>query len=140
MDLTMAAAGVRGVALEAPADGGIELAVTSDAMMVRTSSAAVSGSDGGGNLAAGEAEVTRLRLGLEGRWRGLAFGGHELTPSAEIGLRHDGGDAETGFGADIGAGLAWSHAGSGIAAEVSARGLLTHEAGDREADTDPDLP
>ena len=129
MDLMMAAAGVRGVALEAPADGGIELAVTSDAMMVRTSSAAVSGSDGGGNLAAGEAEVTRLRLGLEGSWRGLAFGGHELTPSAEIGLRHDGGDAETGFGADIGAGLAWSHAGSGIAAEVSARGLLTHEAG-----------
>ena len=28
-----------------------------------------------------------------------------LTPGLELGVRHDGGDAETGFGADIGAGL-----------------------------------
>ena len=50
-------------------------------------------------------------------------------PSFEIGVRHDGGDAETGYGADIGAGLAWSDPNSGIEAEVQARGLLTHEAG-----------
>ena len=30
------------------------------------------------------------------------------TGSFEIGVRHDGGDAETGCGADIGAGLAWT--------------------------------
>ena len=100
----MAALGVRGVAVEAPADGGFELAGTSDAMVVRTSSEKTSG------LEAATADVTRLRLGLEGSWRGLAFGGHELTPSLEVGIRRDGGDAETGFGADIGAGLAWSHA------------------------------
>ena len=51
-------------------------------------------------------------------------------PSVEIGVRHDGGDAETGFGADIGAGLAWSDPASGIAAEVRGRGLLTHADGD----------
>ena len=122
MNLMMAALGVRGVAIEAPSDGGFELAGTSDAMVVRTSSEKTSG------LEAATGDVTRLRLGLEGVWRGLAFGGHELEPSLEIGIRHDGGDAETGFGADIGAGLAWSHANSGVSAEVSARGLLTHAA------------
>ena len=122
MELTMAVVGVRGVAVEAPAEGGFELAGTSDAMVVRTSSEKTAG------LEAATADATRLRLGLEGSWRGLAFGGHELTPSLEVGIRHDGGDAETGFGADIGAGLAWSHAKSGVSAEVSARGLLTHAA------------
>lgn len=38
-------------------------------------------------------------------------------------------NAETGFGLDIGGGLTWSDPASGIQAEVSARGLLTHEAG-----------
>ena len=123
MELMMAALGVRGVAVEAPSDGGFELAGTSDAMVVRTSSEKTS------RLEAATAGVTRVRLGLEGSWRGLAFGGHELTPSLEVGIRHDDGDAETGFGADIGPGLAWSHAKSGISAEVSARGLLTHAAG-----------
>ena len=47
-------------------------------------------------------------------------------PRLEIGVRHDGGDAETGFGFDIGGGAAWSDRASGIVAEVSGRGLLTH--------------
>ena len=51
-----------------------------------------------------------------------------LTPSAEIGLRRDDGDAETGFGADIGAGIAWVDAQSGLGAELRGRGLLAHEA------------
>ena len=125
MDLMMAAVGLRGVVLEAPADGGLELAVTTDAMAVRTNTARVSSSDG--NLAAEEGEVTRLRVGLEGTWRGLKAGGGELTSHLEVGIRHDDGDAETGFGADIGGGLAWSDPKRGIAADMSARGLLTHE-------------
>ena len=44
-------------------------------------------------------------------------------------MRHDGGDAETGFGADIGAGLAWSDPARGLSADLRARGLLTHEDG-----------
>ena len=48
--------------------------------------------------------------------------------SLEVGMRHDGGDAETGFGVDIGAGLAWTDPASGMKAKVDARGLLTHEA------------
>jgi len=129
MDLSMAAVGARGVLAEAPAGGGIELAATSDAMAVRTTSDQVRGSRG--SLAASEADVTRVRLGLEGTWRGLGTeGGGAFVPSVEIGMRHDGGDAETGFGADIGAGLAWTDRALGIEAQLSARGLLTHEDGD----------
>ena len=123
MDLTMAALGGRGVLAEAPPEGGLELSLTSDALLVRTTSEAVRGSPG--NLAASEADLTRLRLGLEGTWRGLGT----LVPTLEVGARHDGGDAETGFGADIGGRLAWSDAALGIEAELAARGLLTHEDG-----------
>ena len=132
MDLAMAAAGLRGTVVEAPPEGGPELAVKTDAMAVRTSSEATGGG-AGGNLAAAEADVTRLRLGLEGTWRGLEIGTGTLVPRLELGVRHDGGDAETGFGLDLGGGLAWSDPGTGIRVEASARGLLTHEsAGFRE--------
>ena len=127
MDLTMAAAGLRSVLAKASEESGLELAATSDAMVVRTTSEEVRGS--GGSLAASKAEVTRLRLGIEGTWRGTGAGGGTLVPSFEVGVRHDGGDAETGFGVDIGAGLAWTDPARGIAAEVRARGLLTHEDG-----------
>ena len=123
MDLTMAGAGLRGELLSPAEGGGAELALVSDGFIVRTSSEAVPGA-----MAAAKAEVTRLRLGLEGSLE-LGLGGGRLVPSFEIGVRHDGGDAETGYGADIGAGLAWSDPSSGVEAEVQARGLLTHEAG-----------
>ena len=121
MDLMMGAVGLRGVAVEAPAEGGVELAVKPDAMAVRTSSERTQG------LAAATATVTRLRLGLEGTWRGLEAGGGALAPRLEVGVRHDGGDAETGFGLDLGGGLAWTHPAAGVSAELSGRGLLTHE-------------
>ena len=122
-DLVMAALGGRGV-LRQPLDGiGLELAVRSDALAVRTTTKALRGS--GINLAATAAEVTRLRLGLEGTWHNaLPLG---LVPTFEIGVRYDGGDAETGFGADLGAGLTWADPVRGIRAEFHARGLVGHE-------------
>ena len=126
LDLWMAAAGLRGVLLDGGNDGPT-LSAKSDAMIVRTSSDAVTG--GSGNLASASAEVTRLRFGLEGSRPFQLAEGATLTPSVEIGLRHDGGDAETGFGVDVGGGLAWSDTRRGISAEFRGRGLLTHEAG-----------
>ena len=127
LGLAMGALGLRGVVVEAPAEGGVELSVKTDAMAVRTTSDAARGEDGG-NMAASAAEVTRLRLGLQATWHGVAAGGGTLTPTLEVGVRHDGGDAETGYGADIGAGLSWSDPERGISADVRARGLLAHEA------------
>ena len=121
MDLVMGAVGLRGTVLPARGGRGPELAVKTDAMAVRTTSEKVAG------LEAAEAEVTRLRLGLEGRWLGLEVGGGALEPRLEIGLRQDGGDAETGSGLDLGGGLAWTHRESGVRAEFNGRGLLTHE-------------
>ena len=83
-----------------------------------TGSRAVRGGEGG-NLAQAEATVTRVRLGLEGTWRGIGSGdGASLTPTMEMGLRHDGGDAETGFGVDVGAGLSWSDPRRGLSLGV----------------------
>ena len=122
LDLMMGAVGLRGVALAAAPGGGPELAVAADAIGVRTATARARG------LAAAEADVTRLRLGLEGSWAVRIADGAALTPSMAVGVRHDGGDAETGFGADIGGGLAWLDPGRGLMAEVRGRGLLSHEA------------
>ena len=49
-------------------------------------------------------------------------------PSLELGLRHDGGDAETGFGLDLGGGITLSHPARGLQVEVRGRGLLSHAA------------
>ncbi len=52
-----------------------------------------------------------------------------LTPSVEVGLRHDGGDAETGAGMDVGAGLIVSDTSTGLAVDVRVRMLLETELG-----------
>ena len=132
LDLMMGAVGLQGTLVEAPETGGVELAVTTDATGVRTRSAAVTGA--GGNLAAATAEVTRLRLGLEGSYPFRFEGGAVLTPSLEVGLRQDGGDAETGFGVEAGGGIAWSDPARGLSMDLKARGLVSHDSsGFREA-------
>ena len=124
--LRMAAAGARSVLVPATESGGLELAARTDALLMRITSEAVSGGDAG-NLAASEADTSRLRLILEGS-RSFAVGGGTLTPSLEAGLRHDGGDAETGTGVELGAGLRYADPGSGLTVEGSVRTLVAHEA------------
>ena len=71
-----------------------------------------------------EGDVTRLRVTLAGE---RAFGvgdGATFTPSAEVGLRHDGGDAETGTGLEVGAGL--SYVAGALTVEGQVRTLVAH--------------
>ena len=99
---TMAAAGARSDLVPLPKEGsGPALALTTDALWARTSS------DKTHELAASDSDVSRLRLGLEGSYAIATAGGGRLTPKVEVGARHDGGDAETGFGVELGGGLAW---------------------------------
>ena len=127
IDWTMAAAGARSALLPVPAqDSGPALALTSDALWARTSS------DATHELAASDSDVTRLRLGLEGSYRFATAGDGHLTPRVEVGARHDGGDAETGFGVELGAGLAWSDPALGLSLDLSGRTLIAHDAGDLE--------
>ena len=126
-EMWMAAAGARGVLLSAPSTGGFELAARGDVRLVRMRSEAVSGSDGSGNLAASDAQTSRLRFMLEGSHRIALEGGQTLMPSLEVALRHDGGDAETGTGVEVGVGVSYADPALGLTVEGKARGLLAHE-------------
>ena len=125
LSMAMAAAGTRGE-LVAGGAGGFALAFKADALWVGTS---IDGVDGpAGRLKATEAAVTRFRTGLEGS-RAYTFAGRlSLKPSVEVGLRHDGGDAETGAGMDVGLGLVVSDSSTGLAVDVRVRTLLVHQA------------
>ena len=132
-DLTMAmgAAGMRGEVLTPPPEGGLALALKGDARFTRTASEATKDAVGVGNLAAASADVWLVRTGIEGSRRfapGGAAAGLVLTPSFELGVRLDGGDAETGLGVDLGGGLAFAAPKQGIALDLKARGLVAHEA------------
>ncbi len=127
IDWTMAAAGLRGDVIAPPKEGsGPALAVTSDALWARTSS------DKTRDLAASESDVTRLRLGLEGSYRVALEEGGSITPKLEVGARHDGGDAETGFGVELGGGIAWVDPSLGLSLDLSGRTLIAHGNDDLE--------
>ena len=124
LSMAMAAAGTRGELLAGGASG-FGLAFKADALWVGT---AIDGVDGpAGRLKATDAAVTRFRTGLEGSRAYTLAGRLSLTPSLEVGLRHDGGDAETGAGMDVGAGLIVSDTGTGLAVDVRVRTLLVHQ-------------
>ena len=120
--MRMVAVGARGEVISPEEPDGLTVALKSDAFWVRTTSDAVRGSDG--NLGASEADVNRVRLLVEGS-RAFATEGGTLTPSLELGVRQDGGDAETGTGIEAGAGL--RYAGGGVTVEGSVRTLLAHD-------------
>ena len=125
-NLVMGAFGGRGILLSAAETGGFQVATRTDAMLTRTSSDAVA------DMASRDAEAHRLRLILEGS-RGFTWAeGRSLTPSVEVGLRHDWGDAETGFGVELGGRLRYADPGRGLTIEGAVRGLVAHEDNDYE--------
>ena len=127
-NLLMGAFGGRGILLPATDAAGIQLATRTDAMLTRTTSDAVTGT--AGNLAATDADAHRLRFILEGS-RGFEWtDGRRLTPTVELGLRHDRGDAETGFGVEVGGRVQYAYPARGLTVEGTVRGLLAHEDGD----------
>ena len=117
--LTMGAVGMDGLLRDGGPEG-LSLSSTADALLVKTTSEAVAG------LASSEANISRLRLGLEATRPVPLANGAALLPSLELGIRHDDGDAETGFGMELAAGLTWTDPGRGISAELQGRTLLTH--------------
>ena len=125
LSMAMAAGGMRGELADSVV-GGFGLAFKADALWVGTGIEGVEGP--AGRLAATAARATRFRTGLEAS-RGYRFKRRvSLEPSLEVGLRRDGGDAETGAGVDLGGGLIVSDTLSGLSAAVRVRMLLVHEA------------
>ena len=124
--LLMGAFGGRGILLSPEESGGFQLATRTDAMLTRMTSEQVQTADGG-NLESADAEAHRLRLVLEGS-RGFTWAeGRTLTPSLELGLRHDWGDAETGFGLELGGRVQYADPGLGLTIDGAVRALLAHE-------------
>ena len=120
ISMRMGAVGARGALMQADESGGLDLALRGDAFLVRMESAKAA------NTVATTADASRLRLVLEG---GRRFAVGEATPTLELGLRHDGGDAETGTGVEIGGRIAYADPSSGLTVEASARTLIAHEDG-----------
>ena len=119
LDMRMGAFGIKGRLIGAGISSGLALAVKSDAMWVRTTTEATAA------LAEVRGDVTRLRLILEGSSSFRMGEGGTFTPSGEVGLRHDGGDAETGTGLEIGAGMRYVI--GSVTVEGTVRTLVVHE-------------
>ena len=122
IEMRLAAVGARGALLDAAASGGFDLAVKADAFLVETEWEKVS------NERDTQAGASRLRLVLEGSRAFELSESAKLTPGLELGLRHDGGDAETGTGVEVGGSLRYADAASGLSVEARGRTLIAHEA------------
>ncbi len=117
--MAMAAAGINGVLLDRGSEG-ISVSTVADVLTLKTTSEEVD------DLESSEGSLSRLRLGLEATRPFLLANDASLLFSLEMGVRQDSGDAETGFGMDLGAGIAWKDPERGISGELRGRTLLAH--------------
>ncbi len=76
-----------------------------------------------GLIAQQTVNANRLRLALEGSHEQALASGGSLTPSLELGLRHDGGDGITGTGIEIGGSLRYRDPAAGLTIEGNGRVL-----------------
>ena len=127
LSLVMGAAGIHGELL-APTGSkeGLTLAMTSDGRFTRTSSGAAEDADGV-RMMAEDADIWQASAGVEGSWRFLLGPAATLTPSAGVGLRLDGGAAESGYGAYSGGRLSLASPKSGFSLDLAAHGLMAHQ-------------
>ncbi|MCY4607869.1 MAG: hypothetical protein OXD40_04635 [bacterium] len=111
LEMRLGAVGGRG-ALLTQDESGMDLALKADAFYVETESEAVS------NEGSTTGVASRARLALEGS-RSFDMGdGGVVTPGLELGLRHDGVDAETGTGVELGGRIAYENAATGLSVEA----------------------
>ena len=118
--MLMGGLGARGALLSPTELSAFDVALKSDAFLVRMDTDAAT-------QPALETMTSRLRLQLEGG-RPVELESGRMSPSLEVGVRHDGGDAETGLGLEVGGSLGYTHAQRGLALQATARRLLVHQA------------
>ena len=88
--------------------------------------------DGRDDLIEGLAvETQRLRVAVQGSREYVLGGGGRVTPSAELGVRWDGGDGATGAGGEVGGGVSWTGPGR-LVLEAGGRWLVAHRSGVEE--------
>ena len=121
IDLRMAAFGGRN---ELAQVGSVDLALKGDAFVASIGSEAVSG------LRSVRGDTRRTRLMLEGSRTLQVSPESRLTPSVEVGVRLDGGDAETGAGMEMAGSLSYLHQPTGLSVEARGHWLAAHQAQD----------
>ena len=121
IDVRMAAFGGRN---ELTRLGGVDLALKGDAFSAGIGSEAVAG------LWTVNGDARRVRMMLEGSSDFELSSDARLTPSLELGVRLDGGDAETGLGAELAGGLSYVNRRLGLGVEARGHRLLAHQEGD----------
>ena len=100
IEMQMGGLGTRGTLLSSTESSAYDVALKSDAFLVRTDAdAAVQPTL--------ETMTSRLRLLLEGG-RSVELDSGRMSPSLEVGMRRDGGDAETGLGLEVGGSLGYT--------------------------------
>jgi len=119
LGMRMGALGMKGQLLDGSGPSRMLVNVKSDAMWVRTESDRTTG------MEAAEGDATRLRLTLQAERPFTTESGGSFVPSAEVGVRLDGGDAETGAGLEVGTGMRYVH--GRISIEGQVRTLVAHE-------------
>ena len=82
--------------------------------------------DRSGSLRSVLLSASRQRLMLEGSYTRELYSGATFTPCTEVGMPRDGGDGEIGNGVEIGGGLRYSEAATGLTVEGDARTLVGH--------------
>ena len=128
LSMQMAAAGLRRALT--PLGSGVTLAAKADGFLVRMASEA-RGRDTAAfadDLPSVDAAAQRLRLALEAGYTHTLASGAVLRPTAELGARYDGGDAETGAGLDLAGGVRYQSPSRRLLVEGRGRVLLVHAA------------
>ena len=119
IDMRMAAVGVRN---ELTRLGAVDLALKADAFTVSINSEAVEG------VRAVNGDARRARLILEGSTDWSLSSNTRLIPKVELGARVDGGDADTGLGADLAGGFSLANRRTGLEVEARGHWLVAHQA------------
>ena len=122
--LNSGAVGVTGRLL---ARGGTTLRLKGEGALARLDVAGAGASFGAATM-----DMRRLRLSTEAGHEHVFASGASLTPWGELGLRHDGGDGETGAGLEVGGGLRYQNPEAGWITEGYGRWLAAHEGALRE--------
>ena len=119
ISMRMGAVGAKGPILSQSEGNRMDMTLQTDGMYVRTDSDSTEGMKGA------ETEVTRLRLMIDSSRSFKTGQGGAFTPSFQMGVRHDGGDAEEGVGFETGAGVLYQK--GPLTLEGTVRKLLAHE-------------
>ena len=122
ISMLMAAIGARGSVVSLNWLGqGFDIAVKTDAFLVRMSS------DAGYGFTSTAANANRLRLLVEAAADTVLASGGSLSSKLELGVRLDGGDAETGMGMEVGGGFAYADSARGFRVEATIRRMMVHQ-------------